>query len=137
MGTLVFLVILAVLALFMEAVFFALPLLLVSIIVLSVLIKETFVYVLAFTLGLLFDSMTLQTLGTTSLFLLSVLFLVSLYERKFETRNVPFVLLISTIATVSYLLVFGSYIFFIQLAISLFVAFILFFIFDKFVPVTK
>lgn len=137
MGIAIALVVTTVIALFLETTFFAVPLLLVSLIILAVLVKDPFVYFLAFILGLLFDSMTLQTLGTTSIFLLGILFLIRLYERKFETRNVPFVAMISIISLVSYLLIFGSYIFFIQFTVALAIAFILFLIFNRFVPVTR
>jgi rod shape-determining protein MreD len=137
MGIVIALVLTAIVSLFLETTFFAVPLLLVSVIVLSVLVKDPLIFFLAFILGLVSDSLMLQTLGTTSLFLLSVLFLIRLYERKFETRNVPFVLMISIIAISSYLLIFGSYVFFLQFVIALSLSFILFIIFNRFVPVAR
>lgn len=131
------LVILTCIALFLEASLFSLPLLLGSLIVLSVLTKDSFVYAVAFILGLLLDSMLLAPLGRTSLFFLGVLLLIRLYERKFETRNLPFVIMICVLAIASYLLLFGSYVFFAQFFIGLFVSLILFLIFSRFIPAVK
>lgn len=135
MRTTILLVLTAIVSLFLEITFFSVPLLVVSVILLAVFIKMPFVYFLAFVFGLIFDSMTLQTPGSTSLFLLAVLFLIRQYERKFETRNVPFVFLISVIALIGYLLIFGSYLFFIQFFISLVFVLIFFLIFNRFVPI--
>lgn len=65
------------------------------------------VFLTAFFVGLLLDMLTFRILGLTSLFLVSFLFVLSLYERKFEINTIPFVLLTAFGGVSSFMLFFG------------------------------
>lgn len=85
-----------------------LPLALVVILCLSVIFKNNFsVFALAFFMGLYLDIILVRTLGQSSTFFVVFIFLVFLYERKFEIQTAPFVFLSSFFGTLSYLFIFG------------------------------
>ncbi len=69
--------------------------------------KESWVFLAAFLSGILLDVITLGTLGESSLFFILFLFLVDLYEKKFEIQTLSFVLLSSFFGSLGYLLLFG------------------------------
>ncbi len=76
-----------------------LPFFLGFVLVLFITYRSRAIFLLAFVVGLLFDIMTLHPIGLTSLMLLIVLFLASLYQRKFELRTYPFVFFASFFGT--------------------------------------
>lgn len=87
------------------------PLVLSFLLVFYLLKRETWIFVLAFFLGLILDSLLLRTLGQTSLFFVIFLFSVELYERKFEIKTSSFVFLSSLMGSIFYLIIFGENIF--------------------------
>jgi len=100
------LVLLTLIILAIESALTSLPLLLIIVGVLAVLYKETWVAALAFFGGLLLDVTKLQPLGSTSLFLVCWLFLILLYERKYEVDSIPFVAISSFFGTLLYMWIF-------------------------------
>ncbi len=75
----------------------------VLVVVLSyILLRSNLIFFLAFFMGLILDVMTFRTLGVTSMILLGLLFLIFLYQRKFEITSTPFVF---------FSLLIGSYIY--------------------------
>lgn len=73
-----------------------------------VLKKELWLFGAGFVFGVVLDVLLLRDLGTTGLFMIILLMLIGLYEKKFETTTLPFVLFASFFASTSYLLVFGQ-----------------------------
>jgi hypothetical protein len=65
------------------------------------------VFVLAFLGGLIIDVSSVRYLGGTSLFLTGWLFLILMYERKYEIDTIPFVMVSSFFGTFLYLWFFG------------------------------
>lgn len=57
--------------------------------------------------GLLLDALTLRPVGASSLFFLLFVFLVFLYESKFETATIPFILFASFLGSFFYVLLAG------------------------------
>jgi|WetSurMetagenome_2_1015567.scaffolds.fasta_scaffold581908_2 cell shape-determining protein MreD len=90
------------LALLLESTVIHLPLILILLLILFVNNKSYNVFILAFFLGLLLDIMTVQRLGTSSLFFLVFLFLVYLYDRKYRIKTLPFVSIAAGIAAFLY-----------------------------------
>src|SRR5579871_5334303 len=67
------------------------PIILSFLVALSVAKEKNFIFFCCFAAGFLFDALTLSAIGKTSSILLILLFLMYLYEKKLETRNVFFV----------------------------------------------
>ncbi|MCL5970265.1 MAG: DUF687 domain-containing protein [Patescibacteria group bacterium] len=61
------------------------------------------IFFAAFTTGLLLDFMLMREAGITSLIFVSFLFLVNLYEKKFEIKTANFILLFSFFGSLVYL----------------------------------
>lgn len=102
------------------------PLVLDVLLILSILERKPWVFLAAFILGLLLDVSAVRVLGQSSLFFVIFLFLVSLYERKFETTSSYFVLFLSFFGSLVFLLVFGYNFAFWQAVVSSLLSFLLF-----------
>lgn len=64
-----------------------------------VIARESFVFVGAVIAGIILDLILARTIGVESLLFLMLLFLVVLYERKFEIQTIPFIFLSSLAAS--------------------------------------
>jgi hypothetical protein len=91
-----------------------------------VLFQKPWVFFLAFGLGLYLDLIAMRSLGYTSLTLTIFVFLVWLYERKFETQTAIFVFISTFLGSAFYLMVFGYDNILIQSLISAIVGIFLF-----------
>lgn len=80
-----------------------LPLALILFVVFYALKKELWLFTAAFFAGVILDLILVRTIGASSLFFVSFLFLVELYGRKFETATTPFVFIASFIGSILYL----------------------------------
>lgn len=94
---------------FLELVLTSVPLIFIMLLNLFIFSKKEWVFILAFTAGIFFDILSLRNLGYTSMFYVSSLFLVSLYERKFETSTIYFIFIMSVILSAVYLILFGGF----------------------------
>jgi len=82
-----------ILALLLEVTVVRLPLVLFLLLILFVRKKNPEIFVFALFIGILLDILNLQRIGITSMFFLALLFLVHLYDRKYEINTLPFVLI--------------------------------------------
>ena len=98
--------ILLIIFIFIEGTVTTVPLVLIMLLCLAIIHKGNWVFFLAFFAGLLLDLFKLQILGGTSLFYLIFLFLVLLYQRKYEINTFPFVIIASFIGSMLYLFIF-------------------------------
>jgi len=73
----------------------------------TVLSKKPWVFFLALGLGLFLDLISIRVLGYTSLALTIFVFILFLYERKFETRTIAFVFISTLLGSAIYLIIFG------------------------------
>lgn len=73
----------------------------------TVLFKKSWVFFAGFLLGLFLDLFLLRILGYTSLVFTIFVFLIWLYERKFETQSITFVFSATFLGSIIYLMVFG------------------------------
>lgn len=110
-----FFLLLIVLGFFLEGTLTTIPFVLLLLIAVTVLIRNTVIFIPAFFLGILLDTMTLRPIGQTSMYFIFVLFLVFLYERKFEIQSLQFVTIASFFAVLGYSL-FMQYPFAVYLA---------------------
>ena len=69
--------------------------------------RNLFLFILAFVAGMLLDVFALRQVGQTSIFLLLIVFLLLLYQRKYEINSYPFVLISSFVGSLVFLLLFG------------------------------
>ena len=83
------------------------PLSLPLLVILSVFFRKSWVFFVAFGLGLLLDLFWLRSLGQTALMLVLFVLFINLYERKFETQTLTFVFSASFLGSLIYLQVFG------------------------------
>lgn len=71
-----------------------------------VLSKKSWVFFAAFLLGLFLDLMLVRPLGYTSLMFAVLVFVIGLYERKFETQTLTFVFISTFLGSIIYLIIF-------------------------------
>ena len=83
-----------------------LPFTLICLTCLMLIKRNSYVFPLAFFAGLFLDAMNLRPLGATSLFLLIYVFLILLYQRKYEIYTYQFMMAATFIGSLVFLLVF-------------------------------
>lgn len=102
------------LAFILEGTITTLPLVLASFLILMIFLRARFLFWLALFVGILLDVFLLRPLGMTPLILTVFLFIVLLYESKFEASTGYFVLIASFLGSLIYLLAFDIQTAFIQ-----------------------
>lgn len=102
-----FLLFLLALAVLFEGTVTMLPLVLICLLCLTIVTRDTIVFVAAFVAGILLDVFALRTVGITSLFLLSFVLLILLYQRKYEIYSYQFVMVAAFMGGLAFLLLFG------------------------------
>lgn len=102
------------------------PLVLDIIIILYILERKSWVFAVAVITGLFLDIALVRSLGQSSIFFLGLLFIITLYERKFEITSQFFVLFSSFFASLFFLAVFGYGYILQQALVSSFLSFLLF-----------
>lgn len=85
----------------------SIPLGVIMLACLTVIFKKTSIFFIALFLGLLLDLFFLRPFGTTGLIFVIFVFLIMLYERKFETQTVSFIFFATFLGSLIYLLIFG------------------------------
>ena len=93
--------------------------------------NTSWIFFFAFLAGIFLDVISFRTIGTSSIFLISFIFILTLYKRKFETKTVPFVLFSSFVVSLFYLTLFKYSYVLPQAAVSSLIAVILFKIFSR------
>jgi cell shape-determining protein MreD len=86
----------------------SLPFSLLSLIFLATTRKHVSVFFLAIVNGLILDLITLRPLGITGIFYTVFLFLLFLYERKYETSTLPFILSAVFVGVLIYSVIFNN-----------------------------
>ncbi len=112
--------------LWLESTIISLPLMLIIIMIIHILYKEMWVMGFAFLAGLILDIAAVRPLGSTSIFLVCWLFLIILYERKYEIDSYQFVLAASFIGSLAFLILFNYPNVIIQAIVNSFIALIIF-----------
>ena len=94
-------------ALLLEITLTTIPLVLISLICLTIIYKEEVLFVLAFIFGVFLDLALFRTIGLSSLFFVIFLFLILIYQRKFEIKTVSFLLVATVLGNFIYLWIFS------------------------------
>lgn len=115
-------------AIFCEATFFQIPLVLIVIILLGIFQKKEWVLLVGGASGIVLDMVLFGTIGLRSLFFLGTLGLLFLYGKKFETQHILFSVIFVGLASSCYMLLFVYQHFFISLVSTLCITSIGFFL---------
>mgnify|MGYP002336000011 FL=1 len=99
--------ILLLIALVFEVSLTTLPLIFLVLLTLAVVIKENWIFLFAFIFGVLFDLISFKTIGISSAYFIIFIFLVLLYQKKFEISTIYFVLTSSFLGSFGFLLILG------------------------------
>lgn len=103
-----FLVVFLFLAFLLEGTLTTLPLIIDILLLYYVFYKEEFmVFLVSFIAGIFLDSISVRIIGLSSLFFVIFLFVVMLYQKKFEITTWPFVAFSSFLGGFVFLIVFG------------------------------
>lgn len=94
-------------AILLESGIVSLPLTLIVLLFGAVMIRKNEVFVLAFLSGALLDIVSFKTIGASSLYFTFVVFLIFLYQRKFEIGNLYFIIGSSFFGSLIYLIITG------------------------------
>ena len=97
-----FFVILLLISMLLQALVTTLPLVILFFLNAAVVTKETWIFPASFFAGLVLDALLLNPMGTTSLFLAIFLFIVLLYDKKYDIQTFPFVFLASFTGSLIY-----------------------------------
>jgi len=123
-------------ALILEASLTTIPFVFLCLLCLTVLLRENWLFAFAFFFGILLDLVSFKTLGTSSAFFVIFLFLVLLYQRKFEIATNTFVFFASFLGSLGLLFLLGyNNSIILQSLISSFIGLLLFWVLGKFVKV--
>lgn len=95
------------LALILEASLTTIPFVFLILLVFMALSRANWLFILAFVFGILLDLVGFRTLGISSAFFLIILFLVLLYQSKFEIATNAFIVAASFFGTLGYLILVG------------------------------
>src|ERR1035437_407735 len=99
--------ILLAIALILEASLTTIPFVFLILLCFLVLSRENWLFIFAFAIGLILDLVTFKTLGLSSIFFVTILFLVLLYQSKFEIATNAFIFFASLLGSFGYLLFLG------------------------------
>jgi cell shape-determining protein MreD len=94
-------------ALILEASLTTIPFVFLILLCFLVLSRENWLFIFAFATGLILDLVTFKTLGLSSAFFVTILFLVLLYQSKFEIATNAFIFFASLLGSFGYLLLLG------------------------------
>jgi len=114
-------------ALILEASITTIPFVLLILLVFMAASRANWLFILAFVFGILLDLMGFKTLGISSTFFIIVLFLILLYQSKFEIATGVFILAVSFLSSFGYLFLLGYHQnLFLQAALSSIIGLIMF-----------
>ncbi|MGA2967571.1 MAG: hypothetical protein ABSD69_00140 [Candidatus Levyibacteriota bacterium] len=100
-------IILLLLALILEVSLTTIPFIFLVLLCLTVVLRANWLFIAAFIFGLLFDLLSFKALGISSSFFVIFLFLVLLYQSKFEITTGYFVLVTSFSGSLLFLFLQG------------------------------
>ena len=116
----------------LEATLTTLPLTLIVILFLAVTVRKNEVFLIAFLEGVLLDILSFGTIGVSSLYFVSLVFVVFLYQKKFEIETLTFFAIFSFVGSLGYLFIEGTGYVILQSLFITAVTFLSFVVFKKF-----
>lgn len=122
----ILLFILLLISIFLEGTVTSLPLVFLCLLCLTILLRDSWLFLVAFLAGIFLDTFALRPLGESSIFFLIVVFLILLYQRKYEINTYPFVLIASFVGSLIFLVIFAYNAAVILASVSAIIAILLF-----------
>jgi len=119
-------------SLFLESSITTLPLVFLTLLCFAVLTRKDWIFVIAFIAGLALDVLSFRLLGQSSLYFILYIFLVFLYERKFEISTKYFIFIASFLGSFGFLIIFSYNNVVLQSLISSIIGVLIFSIFSRF-----
>lgn len=119
-------------SLFLESSITTLPLVFLTLLCFAVLTRKEWIFVIAFIAGLAVDALSFRALGQSSLYFILYIFLVFLYERKFEISTKYFIFIASFLGSFGFLIIFSYNNLVLQSLISSIIGVLIFSIFSRF-----
>jgi len=95
-------------AIFLESALMSLPLTLVVLLFAAIYTRDSLIFLLAFLAGLILDIFSLRTLGISSLYFVTFVFVIFLYQKKFETGTLQFLAIFAFLGSILYLIFLGT-----------------------------
>lgn len=120
------LILLLTIAFIIEGMFTSMPIFLSSLLIYYIATQSSRIFLLGFIFGIFLDLLKLHVLGISSIYFVIILFLVSLYRRKFEIATIPFVFFSSFFGSIGYLLLFNESSVVVQSVVSAVIAVVMF-----------
>ena len=102
------LIALLVISVILEGTITSLPLVLISLIFISLHFSSEDTFLSAFLSGLFLDVLTVRSTGQTSVYFLLILLLVFLYKKKYESSSLLFTTIITFVAASIYFIIFPA-----------------------------
>ncbi len=102
-----FLVLFLILALILEISLTTIPLVFIVLLVFTLAFKKNYMFAIAFFVGLFFDILSFKPLGVSSIFFVVFLYLVLIYQSKFEIASNNFVFASSFLGSLAFLMLSG------------------------------
>jgi rod shape-determining protein MreD len=121
-----FLIIALIISLLLEGTVTTLPLVLIVLLCLTIQRRDASIFPLAFFAGIFLDILTVHIIGVSSIFFTVMVFLILLYQRKYEINSYPFVAAAACLGSFVFLRMMGIGGWFWQPVISSFIAVVLF-----------
>lgn len=100
-------IVILIFALILESTITSIPLILIALLCFMVVSKNNSLFAAAFIFGFLLDLALFKTLGLSSAIIVTFLFLVLLYQNKFEIATNSFILVSSFLGSFGFLLALG------------------------------
>ena len=95
-------------AIFLESTIISLPLTLVVLLFAAIYARDNSIFLLAFLAGIAIDVLSLRTLGISSLYFVTFVFIIFLYHKKFEARTLQFSAVFAFLGSILYLIFLGT-----------------------------
>ncbi len=116
----------------LQSTLLSIPLMIPFILLYFIYFKDPKIFLISFIFGIILDILLLNPIGATSAFLSIFLFIVSAYERKFETETFYFVLIFSFLGALAYSYLFSPAFFIFKALVSLILACAIYFFYSNF-----
>ncbi len=119
-------VLLFIIGLLLEGIITTVPLVTVLLLVFYAIFRKKWVYPAAIILGIGLDFFAMRQIGISSAFFVLFLFLIIVYEQKFEIATIPFLMFASFFGSFAFLMLIDHKPFFLQAGASSFLTLILY-----------
>jgi hypothetical protein len=94
-------------SLILESSILNLPLILLVLIPLTVIYRNYLIFIVAIIFGILLDILSFKSIGASSIFFCTFIFLILMYDRRFEITTNYFIIFASFFGSLSFIIFYG------------------------------